>query len=346
MKKIISVVLVLGLVLSSLAACGSSKDDSSKGDKTASKVGLILSGKKDDGGWNQVGYLGVDGFIKKNSDIELVVKEEVPDGNAIQPMNDLILNEKCDIIVTHGAEYLADVTEVAKDNENVQFFITSSSVINDANMSKAGNNISGIIINGVDQGYLQGIAAGTLTKSKKLGATGGIKLPAFVDTIAGFKVGAQSIDSSITIEENYTQSMSDVSKVKDQSLAYYDKGIDVAMATANQSTKGVVEASEAKGAGYWSISTMAGDLSKPTLALVAKADLVPAITDALGNYVKDPNGFKQGDFIYGVKNNTADVEYISIEFNKNVDQKVKDAVQKAIDDIKSGDLITTDKVSK
>ena len=53
-------------------------------------------------------------------------------------------------------------------------------------------------------GYLAGIVAGSITKSKIVGAIGGINLvPAVVRYIQGYELGAKSVDASITVKTAY-----------------------------------------------------------------------------------------------------------------------------------------------
>ena len=97
--------------------------------------------------------------------------------------------------------------------------------------------------------YLAGIAAGHVTRSKKLGFIGGFPIPDIVGPGNAMLLGAQSVDPSTTCHVIFLNSWYDPAKEKEATATLVSQGCDVICSMTDTATG--VQVAEQKGA--WSI---------------------------------------------------------------------------------------------
>lgn len=335
MKKllILSVLLLLSFIT---VACG--KSDDNKSDKL--KVALVVTGSIADNGWCEIGYNGL-------KEIEKVYGAEVTYNENTQTAqyNQIIKTYAKDgynVIIAHGTEFKDAVVEVAKDYPDTQFFITSS----DRTAKIAdGKNISSILADGVEQGFLMGAAAGYMAQnqgSKTVGAVGGVEIAAIKTTIEGFETGVHYVDPSIKVLKAYTGSFDDVNKLKEQAITFIQQGATIIMSTANAATKGGFEATADKGGiSVGANATGLLETYKDNLAMSANVSMVKAMTEVIGKLVA--GDFKSQDFIMGIKEGVVTMDLSTTQADG---LKVKDKVQAIFDDIMSGKINVTEEFNK
>ena len=241
------------------------------------------------------------------------------------------------VILAHGMEFKDAVEEVAADYPDVQFFISSSDRTADVTNGK---NISGILADGVQQGFLQGVTAGYIAQnqgSKTVGAVGGLQIPAIKTTIEGFEAGVHYVDPTINVLSAYTGSFDDINKLKEQAITFINQGATIIMSTANAATKGGFEATKDKGG--VSIGANATSLMgtyKDNLAFSANVSMVKAMATVVGYLVE--GDFKADNYISGVAE-----EVVTITYSETHPEmaKVKDKVEAIYKDVKSGKIDVT-----
>jgi simple sugar transport system substrate-binding protein len=95
--------------------------------------------------------------------------------------------------------------------------------------------------------YLNGIAAGYATKSKKIGFVAAKPIPQVLQNINSFLLGARSVDPSITCQVIFTGEWSLAVKEAEATNALIDQGVDVVTCHVD-SPKVVVETAAGRGA--------------------------------------------------------------------------------------------------
>lgn len=125
--------------------------------------------------------------------------------------------------------------------------------------------------------YVAGVAAGHMSKSKKLGFIGGFPIPDIVGPGNALLLGAQSIDPSITCSAIFLNSWYDPAKEKEAAATLIAQGCDVICSMTDTATG--VQVAEEKG--VWSVG-YASDMRKfgPTRQLTS------FMLDWSGVYVK------------------------------------------------------------
>jgi len=171
------------------------------------------------------------------------------------------------IIVTVGFNLTNDTAAAAKKNPNVWFVGVDQAACVDekgdvdttfackGDAAKLLPKYVGLQYQEDQAGYLAGIVAGSITKTKVVGAIGGINLvPAVVRYIQGYELGAKSVDASITVKTAYVST-------SDFGVAFNDPGTgktfatqfiqtnhpDVLFQVAGKTGNGVLEAACAAG---------------------------------------------------------------------------------------------------
>ena len=331
MKKL----LIIGLMLfAGLAAtgCGEEEKQESKGLEDL-RVALALTGTINDGGWNQRSYEGLVAIAAKY-DAETAYNENTQAAQYLQIIR-TYAKDGYNVIIANGSQFTDAVKEVAAEYPDTFFLITSSD-----RTTKLGNgsNVAGVIADGVEQGFLQGVASAYIAQeigAKKIGGIGGIEIPAFKTIIEGFVIGANYADKSIETVTAFTGSLDDANKMKEQSITFIQQGADIILSYANASSRGGFEAT--KDLGKISVVAKLGNATfaqyKNNVACSANASLAFALLDVVG-YIYEGT-FEGDNYIFGIAD-----DVITMVYNADmaVAKKIQPKMEKVIEDVKSGKL--------
>ena len=202
------------------------------------KVAFIYAASVKDGGWNEA----IDGARRKveaELGLKIAVAESIPEeATALKNAIDLFIKRGFNIIVTTSYGYSDGVLEAAKANPDVAF-LSASGTTNAANLES--------FYTRTYQGwYLAGMAAGAVTKTKKLGMLGGFPVGVVNWDINAFILGARAIDPANEVIVIYTNSWWDPVKEGQVAEAMLDQNADVI--ANNLSSAGPFTAAEKRGA--------------------------------------------------------------------------------------------------
>lgn len=333
MKKILILLTVLFLGFFAVACGGGSEEDG--GDDNLS-VALVLTGAINDKGWNQKGYEGLEAI-----EAEYGADTAYNENTQAAQYNQIIRSyakDGYDVIIAHGTQLTDAVNEVAAEYPDIKFIITSSD-----RTAKIGNgsNVAGVLADGVEQGFLMGVAAGYIAQeqgSTKVAAVGGVEIPAIKTTIDGATAGAKYVDEAIEVLSAYTGSFDDINKLKEQSISFIQQGATVIMSTANAATKGAFEAvKDQSGIAIGANSSGLFETYPDQLAASGNVDMSKALLLILGEIVDD--NFEGTDYIYGVKEDVVTISFSTTESNvQGIQDKVEDVQAKIV----SGEIVVQD----
>ena len=149
-----------------------------------------------------------------------------------------------DIVIAHGSQYGSSVQEIAKDFPNVTFAWGTD--VNTFGLP----NVYAYTAAAEQGGYVNGVLAAKLTRSKKIGVTGPVEVGDAKTYIDGFLQGVQSVDKSITISKTWTGSFSDVALMAAAAKTHIANGAD-ALTGSSQSVVGSIGAAKDKGGVLW-----------------------------------------------------------------------------------------------
>lgn len=241
MKKLLSVLLTLTLVMAMFAGCGSTTTDDKDSDKNAGsdtavmkaiakediKVGVIhITDPAEGSGYTYTHDLGIQGMQKNVglSDDQIVRKNNVSDSDptAIETAILECIEDGCNVIFATSWGYMDTVEAVAEEYPDVYFAHGTGYKSNGKNFT----NYFGRIY---QARYLAGIAAGLKTESNKIGyvAAMGQDNSEVTGGVDAFALGIYSVNPDAEVYVKVTNSWFDPEGETAAAKALIAEGCDV-----------------------------------------------------------------------------------------------------------------------
>lgn len=207
-------------------------------------VGFIYVGPRDDFGYNQA-HAEAAAALRSLSGIKVVEEEKVAETLDVQKTMESMINlDGAELVFPTSFGYFdPHMLKVAQKYPDVEFRHCGG-------MFKAGTHPAntGSYFGYIDEGqYLNGVAAGHATKSKKLGFVAAKPIPQVLRNINAFTLGARSVDPTITTQVIFTGDWSMPVKEAEATNGLVNAGVDVVTCHVD-SPKVVVETAERRGA--------------------------------------------------------------------------------------------------
>ncbi len=187
-------------------------------------VGFIYVGAKDDYGYNQA-HAEAAAMLKKLPGLKIDEEEKVPETDDVQKtMESMIQLDGATLLFPTSFGYFDPyMLRMAVKYPKIQFRHCGGLWKKDKDPMNAGSYFGYI---GMCQ-YLNGIAAGHATKSKKLGFIAAKPIPQVLENINSFALGARSVDPSITTTVIFIGDWSMPVKEAEAANSLADQGMDV-----------------------------------------------------------------------------------------------------------------------
>jgi basic membrane protein A and related proteins len=225
------------------------------------KVVLIVPSPAADVGWSHTLELGTAALTAQYGDgVSVSLLENIAEG----PDADRIMNKAAadgnTFIILGSFGYMNGGLKLAKQHPEISVLHASGYEVL-PNFSPFGARYY--------QGtYLMGMAAASLSKTKKLGCVGAFAIPELITSINAFTLGAQSVDPSIEVSVVWVNSWFDPASEQQAAKALLSQGCDVIFSNA-QDTPSVVSACEEAGAYVFNLnSSMVSYAPKKYLGVV------------------------------------------------------------------------------
>jgi basic membrane protein A len=212
--------------------------------QAALTVGFIYVGPKDDYGYNQAHAEGA-AMLKAMEGVTVVEEENVPETVDVQKTMESMINLDGAALLfpTSFGYFDPHMLEMAKKYPDAQFRHCGGMWQEGTHPANTGSYFGYI---GQGQ-YLNGIAAGYASKSKKIGFVAAKPIPQVLQNINSFLLGARSVDPAITCQVIFTGEWSLAVKEAEATNALIDQGADVITCHVD-SPKVVVETAAGRGA--------------------------------------------------------------------------------------------------
>ena len=234
MKKRILALLMAGVMMLGLVACGNSGNDKADEGNTI-KVGLICIGDENDQGYTYNFIRGKEAATKtlaaKGINVEWVVKYNIGEDATCEDANIELAEEGCKIIINNSYGFEPFMLKVAPEYEDITFI----SCTNQASWGDDLANTHNAFANIYEGRYLAGVAAGL--KIQEMIDTGKISADqavigyvgafSFAEVISGFTsyyLGAKSVCPSVTMKVQFVGSWSDATLEANAASALCDLG--------------------------------------------------------------------------------------------------------------------------
>jgi len=207
-------------------------------------IGFIYVGPKDDYGYNQAHAEGA-AVLKSMEGITVVEEENVPETVDVQKTMESMINLDGATLVfpTSFGYFDPHMLAMAAKFPDVQFRHCGGMWTEGKHPMNTGSYFGYI---GQGQ-FLNGIAAGHATKTKKIGFVAAKPIPQVLININSFLLGARSVDPTITCQVIFTGEWSLAVKEAEATNALVDQSVDVITCHVD-SPKVVVETAAGRGA--------------------------------------------------------------------------------------------------
>ena len=331
--KLNKFVILLGVVVvAGLAFIMSSEKASEKvtgvADDKKVKVGFVYLTTPGDHGWTYAHEVGRQDVIKHFGEkVETTFVENVPEGpDATRVIRDLA-KQGNDIIFTTSFGYMDPTLKVATEFPDIKFdHITG--------YKRAPNMATGNI-RFYEGRYVQGVVAGLMTKSNKIGYIASFPIPEVIQGINAFGLGLRSVNADAQVSVIWVNTWYDPVKEADAAKVHIAEGADI-LAQHTDSPAMLQTAEKAGVYGFGQSSDMK--------AFAPKAQLFSSVNNWGPYYVSQIQALMDGSWTTGEgpdhwAGNTwagmADDFLVLTQF-ENMPADVAAAAQKAADDIKAG----------
>jgi basic membrane protein A and related proteins len=319
---------------SSGGASGSPAGSPSGAPNAASlKIGVVTDiGQLEDKSFNEYTWKGVQDGAKAIGAPEpkvIVTKDTADYAQNI----DQFVQQGFNVIVTIGFLIGTDTRNAALANQNIQFFGIDQFVAD-----PAPKNYQGILFTEAQPGYLAGIVAASVTKTKVIGAVGGqSNVPPVLSYINGYRNGAASVDPKIKVLVDFAEDFNAPDKGEAIANAMIGQKADVIFQVAGLTGSGALRAACAKK--IWGIGVdvdQHGSLPDAAQCIITSAEkhLQVATSQALQRFASSgPQGGKDnGNFFNDAKNDGIGLSpFTNVTVPDGLQAKLDDALAKLKD---------------
>jgi basic membrane protein A and related proteins len=236
-------------------------------------------------------------------------------------------NQGFDIVIAHGSQYGSSVQEVAKDFPKTTF--AWGTEVNTFDLP----NVNAYTAAAEEGGYINGVLAALLSKSKQIGVTGPVDAGDAKTYVDGFTQGVAATDPAAKLSKTWTGSFSDVALMTEAAKTHIASGADI-LTGSSQSVVGSIGAAKEKGGVLWFGTQQDQAALAPALVVASQQyDWTGILKEIIANR---KNGKLGGEkYVLGLKNGG-----LKMVFNPqyNLPADVKAAADKAIEGIKAGTI--------
>ena len=310
MKLTTTLKIGLSLLLSMTVAGTASAQITLEGDP---KIAFIYFSPKNDGGWTEAHERG----RQKTADelgIDIAYVENVEEtSEAVRQVVDLYTARGYNMVVGTSYGFGAGLKEAAEANPNLVF----ANVAGDTEAK----NLETFYARTYEAWYLAGMAAGSVSKTNKIGIVAGFPVSIVNWDINAFAQGARSVNPDVEVIATFANTWYDPVKEKQTAEAMIEQGADVV--ACNMSSTAVVVAAEEAGVysvGFQNDMSAAGPKGHLTSVLFHwDKYFTPLI-----NEVKAGNWSSKGLPLSGMELGAVDLSPLNPAIPADVQQKIAD----------------------
>lgn len=235
MKKSISLLLVLALILGIFALVGCGGEEGA--DEDALSVTIVVSSAFGDKSFNDSAREGGE-QLKTELGIDVEYIECNNEGIKQQLMN---AADVSDVVVAVGWQCY-EIAEVAPEYPDVKFVL----IDNPAEGIEEIPNLLSITYAQNEGSFLAGYIAASMSQTGVVGAVGGEDSETVNDFMIGFRQGAQYANPEVIVEKMYAGDYENPEAGRECALALADKGADVIFNVAGNTGNGIFQAAREK----------------------------------------------------------------------------------------------------
>lgn len=195
------------------------------------KAGFIYVGPVGDYGWSHAHDLGRKYAEKKLPWLKTVYIESVAEADAKRIINRFVQEQKCDVIFTTSFGYMQDTLDAGRRYPKTIFMHCSG--------FKQAKNVGTYFVDLYQVYYLNGLMAGALTKTNKIGYVAAFPIPEVVRHIDAFALGIKAVNPKAKVHVKWIYAWYGPDKAKEAAEALIAEGCDALAFT--EDTPAVIE---------------------------------------------------------------------------------------------------------
>ncbi len=195
------------------------------------KAGFVYVGPVGDYGWSHAHDMGKKYAEKKLPWLETVIVESVAESDSARIIDRLIQEEKCDVIFTTSFGYMEDTIAAGVRYPDKLFMHCSG--------FKRSDNVGTYFGDLYQMYYLNGIMAGALSKTNKIGYVAAFPIPELVRHINAYALGIKVANPEATLSVKWIYAWYGPDKAKEAAEALIAEGCDALAFT--EDTPAVIE---------------------------------------------------------------------------------------------------------
>jgi simple sugar transport system substrate-binding protein len=195
------------------------------------KAGFVYVGPVGDYGWSHAHDMGRKYAEKQLPWLKTVFIESVAEADAARIIDRFIQEENCDVVFTTSFGYMDDTIKAGKKYPNKHFMHCSG--------FKQTKNVGTYFADLYQTYYLNGLMAGALTKSNKIGYVAAFPIPELVRHINAFALGIKAANPNAEVHVRWTYAWYGPDKAREAAEALIAEGCDALAFT--EDTPAVIE---------------------------------------------------------------------------------------------------------
>ena len=185
-----------------------------------------------------------------------------------------------------------------------------------------------------EPGYLAGVVTALTTQSNTVSTVGGIKIPSVDNWIAGFQQGVKDTKPEVQVLNAYSQDFVDQAKCKEIALDQISQGSDIVFQVAGQCGLGAIDAACEQD--KFAIGVDADQSAQGTCVITsALKPLQTSVVSLIESFVDGE--FEGGQNVFFGLADLPDAALLT-PFTDDVPAEVQDAVDEALEKLKSGEI--------
>jgi basic membrane protein A len=246
MSRTLAVLLGLVVLNGALLAVGAVRGGSSR-QSAQFRIGLVFDvGGLGDKSFNDSAHRGLnEARDKLGVGIRYI---EPGDGSDRESALRLLASSGYDLVIGVGFIFTDDITKLAREFPDVKFACIDYSAKPGARVP---DNLAGLRFREHEGSFLVGAIAGLVTKSKKLGFVGGMKIPLIRKFEAGYEAGVEYVCPDCEVRGAYAgtepKAFADPTTGRELALTQYGRGVDIIYHASGKTGSGVFGAAREKG---------------------------------------------------------------------------------------------------
>lgn len=211
------------------------------------KMGVVLPSPEADVGWSHTLMEGVRTVKAAYGDgIEITVLENIAEGPDADRIANGLVADGNSVLLLGSFGYQNGGVQIAKRRRDVSILHASGFLVEP--------NFAPFTAKYWQGTYLMGMAAASLTKTKRLGCVGAFAIPELITSINAFMLGAKSVDPEIEMSVVWVNSWFDPSSEQEAAKALISQDVDIIFSNA-QDTPSVIAVAEEAGVYAWNLNS-------------------------------------------------------------------------------------------